>query len=87
MVVVGSVRRVGAKSKSVNSLDEHQSANITATHYSSVHSPQLDQCNPSYSVEVATKGSMYSGLNRKHCELSLIMPMKTDTRINKSKNI
>ena len=55
MVVVGSVVSVAAKSKSVNSLDERQSANLTATHSSTVHSQPHDGHNPRCSVEVATK--------------------------------
>ena len=55
VVVVGSVVSVGAKSKMVNSLEQHQSANITATHSSTVHSQPLDRHNPCCSVEVATK--------------------------------
>ena len=55
VVLVDSMGRVAAKSKSVNSLDEHQSANITATHSSIDHSPLLDRRKPSYSVEEATK--------------------------------
>ena len=47
--------RVAPKSKSVKSFDEHQSANITATHSSIVHSQPLDRHNPCCSVEVATK--------------------------------
>ena len=44
-----------AKSKRVNSLDEHQSANITATHSSIVHSQSHYRHNPCCSVEVAIK--------------------------------
>ena len=47
--------RVAAKSKRVKSFDEHQSANITATHSSIAHSQPLDRHNPCCSVEVATK--------------------------------
>ena len=35
-----------AKSKSVNSLEQHQSANITATHSSIVHSQPHDRHSP-----------------------------------------
>ena len=55
MLIVGSVATVAAKSKCVNSLDEHQSANITATHSSIVHSQIHDRHSPCCSVEVATK--------------------------------
>ena len=52
---MGSVGSVGAMSKSVNSLDEHKSVNITATHSSIFHLPQFDRHSPCCSVEVATK--------------------------------
>ena len=66
-MVVGSEGRVTAMSKSVNSLEEHQSANITARHSSMVHSTPLDQHNPCYSVEVAKKTQNTDcGLNRNH---------------------
>ena len=55
MVLVGLEVSVRAMSKSINSLDEHQSVNITATHSSTFHSQPLDRHNPCCSVEVATK--------------------------------
>ena len=55
VVIVGSVVSVRAKSKRVNSLDKHKSANITATHSSTVHSQPHDRHSPCCSVEVASK--------------------------------
>ena len=51
--VVGSMVNARAKFNNINSLQEHQSANTTATHSSTVHSPQFDRHSPCI-VEVAT---------------------------------